>query len=332
MNVEKLQFLGTEALIASPRMRELFAQVRRAAQSDSTILLTGESGSGKEFVARALHHYSPRREYPFVDLSCANLPEELVESELFGHERGAFSGANAAKPGLLEAAHRGSLFLDEIGELSPRVQAKLLRVLETKAFHRIGAVKQCKADVRIVASTNQSLEDAVAAGRFRRDLYQRLSIVPLRIPPLRERPEEIEALATHFLAQQNPELLFASDALMALYAYRWPGNVRELRNTVLRSALLAKGPLLHADDLIFTPKTKNQGRVKGSEALALREGVEGHEPALIRQALKDCGGIRQRAAAALGISRSTLARKMRLYGVGHRETPKLELPRAKRGL
>lgn len=332
MNVEKLQFLGTEAILASPRMRELFTQVRKSAQNDATVLLLGESGSGKEFVARALHHYSPRREHPFVDLSCGGLPEDLIEAELFGHERGAFSGANAARPGLFETAHHGTLFLDEIAQISPRLQAKLLRVLETKTFYRIGAVKQTKADVRIIASTNFALQDAVASGLFRQDLYQRLAPHTLRIPPLRERPEEIEALATHFLAQHNPELLFASDALMALYTYRWPGNVRELRNTVLRSALLAKGPLVHADDLIFTPKNKATAAAKQATHPQLREGVEGHEPALIRRALKDAGGIRQRAAAALGISRATLNRKMRHYGLGLEETPKLEQLRGKRGL
>jgi DNA-binding NtrC family response regulator len=331
MTIDKLQFLGAEAVLASPRMRELFNQVRKAAQSDATVLLVGESGSGKEIVARALHHYSPRREKPFVDLSCAALPEDLVESEIFGHERGAFSGAYQAKPGLLESAHHGTLFLDEIGEISPRLQVKMLRVLETKCFFRLGAVKQAKADVRIVAATNHSLEDAVEASQFRADLYHRLAMVVLRIPPLRERPEEIEALATHFLAQQNPELLFASDALLALYAYRWPGNVRELRNTVLRSALLAKGPLLHADDLIFTPKAKALGIARSSATQLPREGIGGHEPALIRRALKDSGGVRQRAAAALGMSRATLNRKMRSYGLGL-DLPKLEAPRLKRSL
>lgn len=330
MNVEKLQFLGTEAILASPRMRELFAQVRKAAQGEASVLLIGESGSGKEIVSRALHHYSPRREAPFVDLSCGALPEDLVESELFGHERGAFSGAHAAKPGLLESAHRGTLFLDGIGDFSPRLQSKLLRFLETKSYYRLGAVKPSKADVRIIAASNQGLEEAVASGRMRQDLFQRLALASLRIPPLRERPEEIEALASYFLAQQNPELLFAADAFMALHSYRWPGNVRELRNTVLRSALLAKGPLLHADDLLFVPRTKSNP--KHAALSPVREGVAGHEPALIRRALKDSGGIRQRAAAALGISRATLTRKMRLYGLGLEETPKLDVLRTKRGL
>jgi DNA-binding NtrC family response regulator len=188
-------------------------------------------------------------------------------------------------------------------------------VLETKSFFRLGAVKQSKADVRIIVATNYALEDAVAQGHFRADLYHRLALVPIRIPPLRERPEEIEALATHFLAQQNPELRFASDAMLALYAYRWPGNVRELRNTVLRSALLAKGPLLHADDLLFMPKSPLARVSKHANPEAARQGVAGIEPTLIRRALADADGVRQRAAASLGISRATLNRKMRHYGL-----------------
>ncbi|MDX2266876.1 MAG: sigma-54 dependent transcriptional regulator [Bryobacter sp.] len=305
-NVEKLQFLGVEAILASSTMRELFAQVRRTATSGATVLLWGESGTGKEIVARALHHYSSRKEQAFVDLSCAALPNELVESELFGHERGAFSGAYSAKPGLLEAAHEGSLFLDEIGELDLRLQAKLLRFLDTGQFYRLGSVKQTKVNVRIIAATNHDLTEAVAEGRFRADLYHRLMLVPLRIPTLRERAEEITALANYFLAQQNPELRFAADALTALYSYSWPGNVRELRNTVLRSALLSKGPLLHADDLLFLPRP---------QSTRPEEGLRGLEPVLITRALQDAGGVRQRAADSLGMSRSTLSRKMRSYGL-----------------
>mgnify|MGYP003889974551 CR=1 FL=1 len=245
--VEKHQFLGVDAILGSLRMRELFVHVRKAAQSNASILLLGESGSGKEIVARAIHQYSTRNAKPFVDLSCAALPEYLVESELFGHERGTFSGASAAKQGLLELAHEGSLFLDEIGSLEPRLQSKLLRVLDTGTFFRLGAVKQTRADVRVIAASNQGL--------LRDDLYHRIGQITLTVPPLRERPEDIELLAAHFLAQQNPEMRFASDAMMALYAYQWPGNVRELRNTVLRSALMDKGPLLHADDILFSIRT-----------------------------------------------------------------------------
>jgi transcriptional regulator with PAS, ATPase and Fis domain len=288
--VEKHQFLGVDAIVASPRMRDLLLQLRKAALSGASILLLGESGSGKEILARAIHHYSSRKLKPFVDLSCAALPVELVESELFGHERGAFSGAYAAKQGLLELAHQGSLFLDEIGALDPRLQAKLLRVFKTGSFYRLGAVKQTHADVRVIAATSQPLEKGICE-------------VTITVPPLRERAEDIEALAAHFLSQQNPEMRFASDAMMAFYAYQWPGNVRELRNTVLRSALMAKGPLLHADDIVFSMQALNDC------------GIEGLEPALIRRALADSGGHRQRAAESLGISRSTLSRKIRSYGL-----------------
>lgn len=310
MSIEKLHFLGVDAIVASPRMRELFQQVRRVAQTNQSVLLTGESGSGKEIVARALHHYSQRSSAPFVDLSCASLPDELVESELFGHERGAYSGANAAKPGLFELAHRGSLFLDAVGQMEQRLQGKLLRVFETGAFHRLGAVRQTRVDVRWIAATQPTLRDEVVAGRFRADLFERLAQVSLVVPPLRERPEEIEVLATHFLSQQNPELRLASDAILALYTYQWPGNVRELRNTVLRSALMAKGPLLHADDILFTPKP-----VPDSMHVFAQRGLDGLEQALIRRALEDSGGHRQRAADSLGITRSALSRKIRAYGL-----------------
>jgi len=295
--VEKHQFLGVDAILGSLRMRELFVHVRKAAQSNASILLLGESGSGKEIVARAIHQYSTRNAKPFVDLSCAALPEYLVESELFGHERGTFSGASAAKQGLLELAHEGSLFLDEIGSLEPRLQSKLLRVLDTGTFFRLGAVKQTRADVRVIAASNQGL--------LRDDLYHRIGQITLTVPPLRERPEDIELLAAHFLAQQNPEMRFASDAMMALYAYQWPGNVRELRNTVLRSALMDKGPLLHADDILFSIRTTERSDC----------GLEGLEQAMIRRALAESGGQRQRAADSLGISRTSLSRKIRSYGL-----------------
>ncbi len=308
--VEKHQFLGVEAILASPRMRDLLQQVRKAAQSGASVLLMGESGSGKEIIARAIHHYSARKLKPFVDLSCAALPEDLVESELFGHERGAFSGAYAAKPGLLELAHNGSLFLDEIGALDPRLQAKLLRVLDTGSFYRLGAIKKTHANIRIIAATNSPLHDSIHSGAFRNDLFFRIGQITLTVPPLRDRPEDIEALASHFLAQQNPELRFASDAMMALYAYLWPGNVRELRNTVLRSALMAKGPLLHADDIVFSMRA-----LASFENQPKDFGIAGLEQAMIRRALEDSGGHRQRAADSLGISRNTLARKIRSYGL-----------------
>lgn len=304
--VERSQFLGVEAILASPRMRELLQQVRRAAPGVAAVLVVGEAGVGKEIIARALHQYSHRRLGPFVDLNCDAMPRELMASELFGYERGAIAGATSAKPGLLELAHGGSLYLDEIGAMEADIQRKLGKALQSGSFHRLGAVRPSRADVRVIAATGP--RDGRRATELA--LLDSSRTLELVVPPLRERPEDIEALAGHFLAQQNPEMRLAADAMMALYSYQWPGNVRELRNTVLRSALLAKGPLLHADDLLFTPR---QIRTPAS-------GVTGLEPALIRRALVDHGGHRQRAADALGMSRSTLARRMRDYGIAETAT------------
>lgn len=299
--VERSQFLGVETILASPRMRDLMQQVRKAAPSPEAVLLVGEAGVGKEIIARALHHYSNRRPGPFVDLNCAAMPRELMASELFGYERGAIPGATAAKPGLLELAGEGSLYLDEAGAMEVDIQRKLRRALESGSFHRLGAVRHSRANVRVIAATVPRESRSILAV----ELLDRARAIHLEVPPLRERPEDIEALAGHFLAQQNPEMRLAADAMMALYSYQWPGNVRELRNTVLRSALLAKGPLLHADDILFTPR-----QIHTPVA-----GVTGLEPALIRRALVDHGGHRQRTADALGISRWTLARRMRDYGI-----------------
>ncbi|MFN9430549.1 MAG: sigma 54-interacting transcriptional regulator [Acidobacteriota bacterium] len=295
---EKHFFLGVEAIWASPRMCDLFAQVRRIAQSALPVVLLGESGSGREVIARALHYYSPRRPKPFVDLICGSLPANLIEAELFGYDRRSLTAPHSTRSGLLELAHEGTLFLNEIGSLAPRAEAKLLQTFD--ASHSLGFVRQSHSNVRIIAATSSPS----SAQRLYSALSARKTVELLEIPPLRERPEDIEALACHFLSQQNPELRFASGAMTALYAYLWPGNVRELRNTVLRSALLSKGPLLHADDILFSPA------VPGACA-----GVAGLEPALIRQALADSGGRLQRAADSLGISRHALSRKIRFYGL-----------------
>lgn len=304
--VERSQFLGVEAVLASPRMRDLMQQVRKAGQSAEAVLVVGEAGVGKEIIARALHQHSNRRPGPFVDLNCAAMPRELMASELFGYERGAIAGASSAKPGLLEMAHKGSLYLDEVAAMEGEIQRKLKRALELGSFHRLGAVRQSRSDVRVIAAATPS-DSAALRGM---ELFESLRAIELVVPPLRERPEDIEALAGHFLAQQNPEMRLAADAMMALYSYQWPGNVRELRNTVLRSALLAKGPLLHADDLLFTPRALTTPS----------SGVAGLEPALIRRALVDHGGHRQRTADALGISRWALARRIRDYGIGEMAT------------
>src|SRR3984885_13724736 len=221
-------FLGMPAVISSPGMRQLIELAERIAQTSAAVLITGESGSGKELIARAVHHYSLRCAKPWVDVSCAALPENLVESELFGYEKGAFSGADSPKQGLFELANHGTLFLDEIGELEPRMQVKLLRVLDGVAYYRLGGVRKVTVDVRVVAATNQNLEQMVRTGDFRGDLYHRLGQICLYVPPLRERPEDIMPLAEHFLKQSNARSYFSGSAQGELQRYQWPGNIREL--------------------------------------------------------------------------------------------------------
>src|SRR5271154_2939367 len=244
-------YLGMPAIISSPGMRQLIELAERIAQSNAAVLITGESGSGKELIARAVHHYSLRCAKPWVDVSCAALPEHLVESELFGYEKGAFSGADSPKPGLFELAHHGTLFLDEVGELEPRMQVKLLRVLDGVAYYRLGGTRKVTVDVRIVAATNQDLETMVENGTFRGDLYHRLGQICLRVPPLRERLEDIVPLAEHFLKQTNARLSFSSEAIQILQAHRWPGNVRELRNVVTKAAVLSRELEIGASELLL---------------------------------------------------------------------------------
>jgi len=246
--IETLTFLGMRAIIASSAMRRLFDTIRRAAPSNATVLIRGESGSGKEVVARALHHYSVRSQKPWVDLSCAALPEHLVESELFGFERGAFSGADYAKQGLFELASQGTLFLDEVAELDPKLQVKLLRVLDGNPFYRLGGTKKIPVDVRLIAATNQDLEIAIRHGKFRTDLYHRLAQIEVHVPPLRNRVDDVIPIANMFLEQQNPNMRFDGKAEDLLRGYHWPGNVRELRNTVVKCAVLADSNLITASD------------------------------------------------------------------------------------
>jgi len=309
-----LAFLGVEAVISSPAMLELMDVVRRVAQTNATILIEGESGSGKEIVARAIHHYSLRCARPWVDVSCAALPENLMESELFGYEKGAFSGADTAKQGLFELADRGTLFLDEIGELDPRMQVKLLRVLDGVPYYRLGGVRKVSVDVRVVAATNQPLWSMVEGGTFRRDLYHRLVQIPLRVPPLRERPGDILPIAEHFLREQRPGLRLSDFVKRTLLQYSWPGNVRELRNVVARAAVLAPGSEVEAVDL---PQTLHD---RGHPGTPLRivdnQGtLDDMERRAIEDALARTRGHRQRAAEYLGISRRTLSRKLRVYAL-----------------
>lgn len=307
-------FLGMRAIIASPAMRQLLEFVERVAQTNAAVLIGGESGSGKELIARAVHHHSLRCSKAWVDVSCAALPEHLVESELFGYERGAFSGADTAKPGLFELAHQGTLFLDEIGELEPRMQVKLLRVLDGTPYYRLGGTRKVTVDVRIIAATNQDLEEMVRTGRFRNDLFHRLGQIALTVPPLRDRREDIVPIAEYFLQQQNPSLTLSEEACSALQAHAWPGNIRELRNAMMKAAVLARGPELDAADLPLTvnSRPRSNGPVRIDQIAT--PNLDHMEKHAILETLVKTNGHQQRAAELLGISRRTLSRKLKLYG------------------
>lgn len=304
------QFLGLTAVLASRRMHDVLRFSERAARTSAAVLITGESGSGKELIARAIHHYSLRSHKPWVDVSCATLPEHLMESELFGYEKGAFSGADSLKQGLYELASGGTLFLDEVAELSPKMQVKLLRVLDGTPYYRLGGVRKITADVRIVTATSRDLEKAAAAGEFRRDLYHRLRQVHIHVPPLRERVEDIAPLAEFFLRQQNPALSFGPGTLAALERRRWPGNVRELRNAIVHAVVATEGRVIRAADL--PPDTDElEPALPDPPAGAL----DGMERQMILRYLGQTGGHRRRAAELLGISSRTLRRKLKLYKV-----------------
>lgn len=305
---EPLSFLGMTAIVASEPMRQLLLTVERVALSNASVLIEGESGSGKELIARALHQYSMRASKPWVDVSCAALPEHLIESELFGYEKGAFSGADSAKPGLFELAQHGTIFLDEIGEVEPKMQVKLLRVLDGTPYYRLGGVRKISVDVRVVAATNQNLQHLVSQGRFRGDLYHRLSQIDLAVPPLRDRIDDIVPLAEHFLAAQNPRLRLTGDACDKLCRYRWPGNIRELRNVITKAAVLTREPEIRGHQLPL--EVQHVARPRAASDAADLGVVERH---MIFRVLEQTGGHHQRAADLLGISRRTLARKLKFY-------------------
>ncbi len=303
------------AVYASRQMNDLLDLAGRVARSGASVLIQGESGCGKELVARAIHHLSLRCHKPWVDISCGALPEHLMESELFGYEKGAFSGADSAKPGLFELAHGGTLFLDEIGELDPRMQVKLLRVLDGAPYYRLGGTRKVQVDVRIVAATNAELEIAASQGRFRKDLYHRLSQITLRVPPLRERLDDIPALAGYFLHCQDPSASLSGDTILSLCRYPWPGNVRELRNVVTRAAIFAGGGVITSKCLNLPPSPVDSISTPRSDSL---DGIERHT---ILRVLEQSNGHRQRAADTLGISRRTLSRKLKLYRIDQDANP-----------
>ena len=303
-------FLGMPAVVSSARMRALMRWVERMAQSNAAVLITGESGSGKELIARAVHQYSSRNGKPWIDINCAALPDHLLESELFGYEKGAFSGADFQKQGMFELADQGTLFLDEIGELSFKSQSKLLRVLDGCPHYRLGGTRKIAVDVRIVAATNADLEEEVRLGRFRSDLYHRLNQVRVAVPALRERPEDIGPMARLFLEQQNSPLTLSDEALEALEGYSWPGNARELKSLMRRLAVLADGAEIRRIDL--PPELQAVVPPPDSSPSHSLDKLE-HE--VIIHALEQADGRRNRAAEMLGISRRTLIRRLKTYGV-----------------
>jgi len=302
----------TEFILASPVMHEFMSLVDRVASHSETVLITGETGTGKELIARTIHNSSHRRSRPWVDINCAALPENLVESELFGYEKGAFSGADTSKPGLFELADRGTLFLDEIGELQLQTQVKLLRVLDGQPYYRLGGHRKIKVDVRIVAATNQDLEAAVREGRFRQDLFHRLGQFQLRVPALQERPEDIVALAEHFLRLKAPHKHFSEQAISALLSHPWPGNIRELRNLVARVAM---EPGTEIDFSRLTAAlTGDPSSLRQTASLPVGN-LDSMEEQMIIKALERTGGQRTLAAEQLGISRRTLSRKLKEYNI-----------------
>jgi DNA-binding NtrC family response regulator len=317
-----------------PRLKQVSIALQRAAATDTTVLLEGESGTGKELFARALHALSPRVDGPFVAINCAAIPETLLETELFGHEKGAFTGAAARKPGKFELAHRGTLFLDEIGDLPLALQAKILRALEEKRFERVGGTAPIQVDVRVVAATNRNLKAAVAARQYREDLYFRLSVFPITIPPLRDRPDDIPMLAKHFIERFSRDLnkkplVLAPSAVQELQEYQWPGNVRELQNCIERAVILTEGDTIHARHLSLSfretplqpPAPDDDGTpwskidLTGTLADATRRAVGEVERRKIDQALREAAGNRNRAADILQISYKTLLAKLKEYGL-----------------
>lgn len=333
MNLEGIEIIGE-----SPKLKEVLKIVKKVAPTDSTVLITGESGTGKELIVKLLHKLSPRANKPLVPINCGAIPKDLLESELFGHEKGAFTHAFRSRPGRFELADGGTIFLDEIGELDPSLQVKILRVIQEKEIERLGAVKSKKVDVRIVAATNRDLEEEVKRGNFREDLFYRLNVVPIYIPPLRERKEDILLLAEHFLKKfckknKRPQLKLASETKRYLLNYHWPGNVRELENLMERMTILCEKDVVLPEDLpskivqgsaeeIYKDKEKkNEFSWPSLDDLKrfnmdLKTFLDTIEKRLIEDALKSANGVKNKAAEILGIKRTTLIEKMKRFKMG----------------
>ncbi len=296
----------------SKKMQHVLEMISTVAETDSTVVIRGESGTGKELIARAIHAQSKRRFFPIVAVNAGSIPETLLESELFGHEKGAFTGAQYRRKGKIELAHGGTLFLDEIGDVTAKMQIDLLRVLESKRFTRLGGNQEITSDFRLVCATNKDLEGMVADGRFREDLYYRINVFSMQVPPLRERPEDVLPLAMFFLekyarAMGRPVPALTSVAEEVLCRYRWPGNVRELENAIERAMVIGKGPTIESDDLPFREDQPDPAR--SARSLAALERVH------IERVLRETDGNVTQAARVLGIDRATLYNKIKRYGI-----------------
>lgn len=333
---KELEFRQEAVIGESPAIKSVFMTVQKVANSPAmTVLITGESGTGKEVVAKAIHYFSPQMDKPFLEINCTAVPEALMESELFGHERGAFTDAKTRKQGLLELADGGTFFLDEIGEMPLSLQAKLLKVIDERTFRRIGGVKNIQVDVRIIAATNADLEQRVAEGRFRADLYYRLNVIAIHLPPLRERGQDIHLLATHFLNHFNRSYRrsvrgFSDDALHLLNAYPWPGNVRELRNAVERAVMINGSGSISPQDLNIERRMIPRGQsglaIRGTNVVSLPdEGVslDEVERDLIVKALQKCDWNVSKTARFLRISRQTLRYRVKRYRLAQTELEEL---------
>jgi DNA-binding NtrC family response regulator len=315
------ELTGAGIIGTSAGMTDVFATIRKVASGTATVLIRGETGTGKELVAKALHEGGARKDHPFVRVHCAALPDSLLESELFGYEKGAFTGASTRKPGRVELAHRGTLFLDEIGDITPQVQVKLLRVLQEREFERIGGTQTIKVDVRFVAATHRDLEGMVQKGQFREDLFYRLNVVSLRVPALRERGDDIEALSKHFaaalgLANGKAEISIEKTALEILRAHSWPGNVRQLQNTIERLVVLGDGSIIRKDDV---ERELRSNALPGSSVIHDTSSLDAHrreaEKEALENALSRAKNNRTLAARLLNVSRRTLYNKLKDHGL-----------------
>jgi DNA-binding NtrC family response regulator len=311
----------------SSSMEALYRTIQRVAKTDSTVLITGESGTGKELISNAIHFSSERRNKPFVPINCGAIPEELLESELFGHEKGSFTGALKERKGRFELGHQGTVFLDEVGEMTPKLQVKLLRFLQERKFERVGGSRTIQVDVRILAATNKDLEKAVEDGEFREDLFYRINVIPIRVPPLREREGDIPLLAQSFLKRhcqekEIPQKKIAGCAMSALEGYNWPGNVRELENLIERLIILTEAETIQWEDLPSRIRQQQNSRPGNhlkivEDGIDLKKTLDDLENKLIMEALQKANGVRARAAQLLGLNRTTLVEKMKKKNIAN---------------